>query len=129
MMKKIFAVALALTLSASMALAASTDHSQMNHGTMNHESMNHDKSTGDALEQKHTMAMGEGVIHSVSKLNRMVNVTHSPILELNWPEMTMDLAVTKDVDLSTLKEGDRVKFHLKLDSDNVFRIHNIENQM
>jgi Cu/Ag efflux protein CusF len=93
---------------------------------MNHESMNHDKSTGDAMEQKHIMAMGEGVIHSVSKLNRMVNLTHSPIPELNWPEMTMDLAVAKDVDLSVIKAGDKVKFHLMLDDDNVFRIHHIE---
>ncbi|WP_169309106.1 copper-binding protein [Desulforhopalus sp. IMCC35007] len=126
MMKKIFAAALALTLSASMALAASTDHSQMNHGTMNHETMNHDKNSGDTMEQKHSMAMGEGVIHSISKLNRMVNITHSPIPELNWPEMTMDLAVAKDVDLSVIKVGDKVKFHLMLDDDNVFRIHHIE---
>lgn len=126
MMKKIFAVAFALMLSSSMALAASTDHSQMNHGTMNHETMNHDKSVGEAMEQNHSMAMGEGVIHSVSKLNRMVNLTHSPIPELNWPEMTMDLAVAKDVDLSAIKAGDKVKFHLMLDDDNVFRIHHIE---
>jgi len=78
------------------------------------------------MEKKHTEAMGEGVIHSVSKLNRMVNLTHAPIPELNWPKMKMDLAVSKDVDLSEIKVGDKVKFHIMLDDDNVFRIHHIE---
>ncbi len=70
--------------------------------------------------------MGVGVIHSVSKLNRMVNLTHEPIPELNWPEMTMDLAVAKDVDLNSVKTGEKVKFHLALGDDNVFRITSIE---
>ncbi|MFT5698576.1 MAG: Cu(I)/Ag(I) efflux system protein CusF [Desulforhopalus sp.] len=121
MIKNIFAVALALTLTTSMAIAASTDHSQMNHGTMNHEN-----GSSTTMDQKQTMANGEGVIHSVSKLNKMVNITHAPIPELNWPEMTMDLAVAKNVDLNMLKEGDKVKFHIMLDSDNVFRLHQIK---
>ena len=126
MIKKIIAVSLPLILSASLAIAASTDHSKMDHGTMNHETMNSNKTHSATMEKKHTEAMGEGVIHSVSKLNRMVNLTHAPIPELNWPEMKMDLAVGKDVDLNEIKVGDKVKFHIMLDDDNVFRIHHIE---
>ena len=126
MNKKIFAVGLAVILSSSIAIAASTDHSKMNHATMDHGTMNHEKSHSMTMEQKHTEAMGEGVIHSVSKLNRMVNITHAPIPELNWPEMKMDLAVSKDVDLNEIKVGDTIKFHLMLDDDNVFRIHHFE---
>jgi Cu(I)/Ag(I) efflux system periplasmic protein CusF len=126
MIKKVIAVSLPLILSASMAIAASTDHSKMNHGTMNHDTMKSDKSHSATMEKKHTEAMGEGVIHSVSKLNKMVNLTHAPIPELNWPKMTMDLAVSKDVDLNAIKVGEKVKFHIMLDDDNVFRIHHIE---
>lgn len=126
MIKKVITVSLTLILSASLAIAASTDHSKMNHGTMDHGTMNSDKSHSATMEKKHTEAMGEGVIHSVSKLNRIVNLTHAPIPELSWPEMKMDLAVSKDVDLNEIKVGDTIKFHLMLDDDNVFRIHHIE---
>lgn len=118
MVKKICAVSFALLLSATMALAVDQDHSKMDHGTMNHET-----STTHSMEQKHTEAMGEGVINSVSKLNRSVNITHAPIPELNWPEMKMDLAVAKGVDLNAVKAGDKVTFHIMLDDDKVYRIH------
>ena len=126
MLKKISALSFALLLISSMAIAMDKDHSKMDHGTMDHSTMNHGTSSENKMEQKHKMAMGEGVIHSVSKLNRMVNLTHAPIPALNWPEMKMDLAVSKDVDLSDVKAGDKVKFHLMLDDDNVFRIHHFE---
>lgn len=122
---------MAVLLSATMAIAMDKDHSKMDHGSMDHSKMDHSSmGQGSGDEQKMEVgeggAMGEGVIHSVSKLNRIVNLTHAPIPELNWPEMTMDLAVAKDVDLNTLKAGDKVKFHLILDSDNVFRITRFE---
>lgn len=126
MIKKVIAVSVPLILSASLVIAASTDHSKMDHGTMNHETMTSDKSHSATMNPKQTMADGEGIIHSVSKLNRIVNLTHAPIPALNWPEMKMDLAVTKDVDLNEIKAGDKVKFHIMLDDDNVFRIHHIE---
>lgn len=126
MIKKISTISFALILGVSTAIAASTDHSQMNHGTMKHETMNHDTNHSATMEQKQTEAMGEGIIHSVSKLNRMVNLTHAPIPELNWPEMKMDLAVSKDVDLNNIKAGDKVKFHIVFDEDSIYRIHHIE---
>ncbi len=126
MTKKILAVSIALLLSATMAVAMDKDHSKMNHSNMDHSSMGHGSGHNDSMEKKQDGAMGVGVIHSVSKLNRMVNLTHEPIPELNWPEMTMDLAVAKDVDLNSVKTGEKVKFHLVLGDDNVFRITSIE---
>ncbi len=119
MIKKICAVSFALLLGTTTALAMDQDHSKMDHGTMNHET----STSHNNMEQKHTEAMGEGIINSVSKLNRSVNITHAPIPELNWPEMKMDLAVAKDVDLNTVKAGDKVTFHVMLDDDKVYRIH------
>ena len=54
--------------------------------------------------------------------NNMVNLTHAPMPELNWPEMTMDLPTTRRVDLSSFNEGDKVEFMLKKGRDNRFRI-------
>lgn len=121
MIKKIFVVAAALILSSSLALATSNDHSKMDHGKMNHGAGGTHK-----MEQTQTKVMGEGVIHSVSKLNRMVNLTHAPIPELKWPEMQMDLPVSDDVDLNKVQPGDKVKFHLVFDEDKKYRIYHIE---
>jgi len=121
MIRKISLLSFIFLLGATVAVAMDKDHSKMDHGTMDHSSMNHG-SHHSQTEAQQAGAMGEGVIHTVSKLNRMVNLTHAPIPELNWPEMTMDLAVAKDVDLNSVKPGDKVKFRLLLGSDNVFRI-------
>ena len=94
---------------------AAMDHSKMDHGTMDHK-----------MEGASAEATGVGVIHSVSKLNRMVNLTHEPIPALNWPEMTMDLPVEKSVDLNSLKAGDKVTFSLKLGADKKYIITSIE---
>ena len=40
--------------------------------------------------------------------------------------MTMDLAVTQRVDLSTIKPGSNVKFKVKLGRDKQYRITEIE---
>ncbi|MEW8627140.1 MAG: copper-binding protein [Candidatus Thiodiazotropha sp.] len=71
-------------------------------------------------------AMGSGILHQVDADKKMVNLTHEPIPSLNWPEMTMDLPVTKRVDLSRFKAGDQVHFTLKKGRDNHFRIISME---
>lgn len=131
MKKQILGVSLALILSSSVAFAM--DHSKMNHEGMNsgkatHAEMTkgHDMSEGNhAGMAKATEGTGTGVLHSVSKLNRTVNLTHSPIAALNWPEMTMDLAVADDVDLDSFKPGDKVEVHIVLGEDKVYRVHHL----
>lgn len=135
MIKQILGVSLALILSSSVAFA-------MDHSKMNHEDMNSEKATHAEMTKGHDMTekmsegnhagmakasegTGTGVIHSVSKLNRTVNLTHSPIAALNWPEMTMDLAVADDVDLNSFKPGDKVEVHIVLGEDKVYRVHHL----
>lgn len=123
-MKSIFK--LAVTTCAFLFLstfAAAADHGAMNHsqghGEMDHSKMNH------SMEAGSSEAMAVGVIHSVSRLNRMVNLTHEPVPELNWPAMTMDLKVADSVDLKSIKTGEKVKFHLKLGEDKQYVITHI----
>jgi len=94
---------------------AKMDHSKMNHGAM--------KAPDNSGE-----ATAVGVINSVDASGGKVNVTHEPVKELGWPTMTMDLAVTKRVDLSTVKSGSKVKFKLKLGRDKQYRITEIQPQ-
>lgn len=98
----------------------------MQGGTHNHDHGSHDH--GSHSDQKvgaGKMVMGKGVIHSVNRLNRKVNLTHEPIPALNWPEMTMDLDVSEDVDMKSLVVGEEVSFHIELGKDKVYRITKI----
>jgi Cu(I)/Ag(I) efflux system periplasmic protein CusF len=95
------------------------DHSQMDHSKMDHGAMSH----GEI--KPGTQAAGVGVINSVDTEKKMINLTHEPMPQLNWPTMTMDLLVTKRVDLGTVKAGDKVDFKLKLGRDKQYRVIDI----
>jgi len=73
-----------------------------------------------------TEASGVGVINSLDADKGMVNLTHEPMPDLGWPVMTMDLPVTKRVDLGAVKPGDKVKFKLKLGRDKQYRVTEME---
>ena len=67
-----------------------------------------------------------GVINTIDADKRSVNVTHGPVEALGWPKMTMDLPVTRRVDLSTVETGSKVRFTLKQGRDKQFRIIAVE---
>ena len=98
------------------AVLASEDNSD--HGTMNHGEMK-------AMDKK-TEAVAVGVINSIDEKAGKINVTHEPVPELGWPEMTMDLPVTRRVDLSSVKPGAEVNITLKQGRDKQFRVMAIE---
>ncbi|MES9814448.1 MAG: copper-binding protein [Candidatus Thiodiazotropha sp.] len=88
-----------------------SDHSLHGHGEM----------TSSANQ-----GMGKGVLHKIDRENKTVNLTHQPIPELNWMGMTMDLQVTRRVDLSGFKPNDKVNFTVKKGHDKQFRITTME---
>ena len=69
-----------------------------------------------------TEASGVGVVNSIDTEKGMINITHEPMPELNWPTMTMDLPVTRRVDLGRVQAGDKVGFKLKLGRDKKYRV-------
>jgi Cu/Ag efflux protein CusF len=91
------------------------EHGSMGMGAM----MQGDDGTGTGAE-------GTGVINSVDASEGVVNITHGPIPSLSWPEMTMDLPVTDDVDLAGLEPGAEVRFRVELGADKVYRMTAIE---
>lgn len=115
-MKTIIAALAALVLALpAVAEEKAVDHGKMDHGQMDHGTMS------EAEE-----ANGVGVINSVDADKGMINITHDPMPELGWPTMTMDLPITKRVDLGTVKAGDKVDFKVKLGRDKQYRITEIE---
>lgn len=70
----------------------------------------------------HDGAYGIGMLNAVDEAGGKVNISHDPIPELKWPEMTMDLPVTGNVDLSGFEKGDKVQFTVQQDDQKVYRI-------
>lgn len=59
----------------------------------------------------------EGTINEVMTNNNMVNITHGPMEAWGMPGMIMNFEVTNQVDISTLKAGQKLHFEaIKLDS-------------
>jgi len=113
-MKKIFlAILLGFVIQTTSALASSTGY-------------NHDTNHNDT-ENSQQYHQGTGIVNSVSRMNRAINITHDPIPSLNWPKMDMDLFVSKDIDLKSIELGEKIKFHIMLGKDKIYRIIKIEN--
>ncbi|MEZ5815622.1 MAG: copper-binding protein [Hyphomicrobiaceae bacterium] len=89
------------------------------------QSGGHGGHAGHTMGDMAAEAKAKAVIHSVDADKGMVNVTHEPVPELKWPQMTMDLPVTKRVDLSKVKAGDKVTITLKQGVDKQFRVTEI----
>ena len=64
------------------------------------------------LAQNESVA-ATGTIKKVDPAKRTVNLSHGPIPAVNWPAMTMDFAVSPDIDLSALKPGQQIEFKMK----------------
>ena len=113
MMIMIATLATVVLFGSNVVLAEEMDHSKMDHSNMDHSKM-------DMAEK--TQASGKGVINSVDTEGRSINVTHEPMPDLSWPKMTMDLPVTRKVDLSNTNIGDAVSFTIKLGRDKKYRV-------
>lgn len=92
---------------------------------MDADAMDHGEMDQSAMAQG-AMAAAEatapGVLNAIDVENGVVNLTHPPMPEVGWPEMAMDLPVTRAVDLSQFAVGDRVIFTVRRGRDDQFRI-------
>ncbi len=104
---------------AALSLAVPAAQAQMNHASSH--GAGHAEKTVDVIS-------GTGAVNAVDPAKRTVNVSHAPISALGWPNMTMDFAVAEDVDLTTLKPGDKIAFTLSRGADNIYMIDGITAQ-
>ena len=82
----------------------------------------HKKDDHEHHDMKKDEGTGLGVLNSINAEASTVNLSHEPMPELGWPEMTMELPVSRRVDLTSFAAGDKVQFTLKKGRDDVFRI-------
>lgn len=114
-----FAAALSMSLGQGLGPALASDSKGSHKGS--HDGHGQMKAL-DANKE----AAAVGVINSVDASAGKINITHEPVPELGWPKMTMDLPVTRRVDLSNVKPGMTVNFSLKQGRDKQFRVISIE---
>lgn len=92
----------------------------------NHSDHEHDaQSSHDDMPIPNQTATGQGVINSVDKVSRKVNLNHEAILDIGWPAIAMDLDVSEDVDLKKLSPNQAVQFYMELGKDKIYRITKI----
>ncbi|MFY8327128.1 efflux RND transporter periplasmic adaptor subunit [Pseudoalteromonas sp. ZZD1] len=69
-----------------------------------------------------TSVWGKGVVNSIMAGHRMVNISHEPMEELDWPSMTMDFSVADSVDFQALQAGQSLHFELTKQADDNYLI-------
>jgi len=68
-------------------------------------------------DKEDEMVMGQGVIKKIMPADMRLNISHEPILQLGWPDMTMDFNVNQQVDLKQFNTNDKIEFELQKGSD------------
>lgn len=66
-----------------------------------------------------------GFVTQISPAERIINIKHAPIPEMNWAPMVMDFSVVDGVDISAFKRGDKVQFILEVDQALNYQIKEI----
>jgi Cu(I)/Ag(I) efflux system membrane fusion protein len=67
----------------------------------------------------------EGKVNGVQTSPPTLNLSHAPIPELNWPQMTMDFPVVESVDLAAVKPGQTLRFGFR-ETEAGYQIQEIE---
>jgi len=74
-----------------------------------------------ALETSNTVTVVV-MVESVMSDHRMVTLTHPPIEQWDWPQMTMDFAVDASVDITKFEQGQSITVELSDDPDNGYSV-------
>ncbi|NMH59841.1 efflux RND transporter periplasmic adaptor subunit [Alteromonas ponticola] len=72
-----------------------------------------------------TSVWAEGQVNSVMTGHRMANITHQPVDEWDWPEMTMDFDVAESVDIDALAKADTLHFEITKMQNNEYQVTGI----
>ncbi|MGH1419918.1 MAG: copper-binding protein [Hyphomicrobiaceae bacterium] len=123
--RNIVRITLVVFLTASFATVGITDNghkSEHNKDGMDHSQMDHSKMEHGVAEEV-TVA---GTVNKIDAAKNVISITHEPVPSIGWPKMTMDIPVTKRVDLSTVETGKPVEFTLKQGRDKTYRVIGIE---
>ena len=78
--------------------------------------------SGDEDDNDTETAWVAGEIKSVTLETRTVSAYHEPVPEWQWPSMTMNFGVAKDVDINQLQAGTQLHMQLGMRADGQYEI-------
>ena len=116
-LKKIIAIAI-ITSGLSMTTTAETDNGHT-------KDVHRHVETIEQMSKNTQEVWGVGVVNKVMADHNMLNISHEPIQELNWPKMRMNFTTQEWINLSDLKLGQQVVFKLIVNEDNSYIIKDI----
>lgn len=118
-----FVIAGAMLIPLAAVADGSAGHMHGHGNTMNDEGyMMSQEQMGEHMRE----VEGDGRINKIMNDRHMLNISHEPMPELNWPKMRMNFKADQSVKLDGLNPGDQVTFTLQVDSDNNYLIKKIE---
>ena len=110
-MKKTLSIAMAALTVGFMSTAALADS-------------NHDMKNMKGHEMSMKGIHSSGTVNGVK--DGKINISHGKIKELGWPPMKMDFAVADGVDISKVKEGQKIEFTLGKGKGGMYEIMDIK---
>jgi len=79
-----------------------------------------------SLDPAIAVVKGQGLINSVDPEARIINLSHEPIPQVDWPAMTMDITVAADINLDKVSGWKQVRFYMVKDGSGMYYIRRIE---
>ncbi len=77
-------------------------------------------------EAQVSSAWAMATINSLMSGHRMINISHEPVSEWNWPEMTMDFDVAESVDFKQLSQGQRLRVEMQKMDNGSYQVIDID---
>ena len=90
----------------------------------------------DSVDKATAVTWAQGEITAINADQTILTINHQPVSTWNWPAMTMDFNIDKNIKIKDLVVGQQIKFELQKTADNQYNIidykkqkHNIANEV
>lgn len=66
----------------------------------------------EATSGRGDLVWSSGVVEHVMESERMISITHAPVPQWEWPEMTMSFELAEDIDTAEIETGGEYEFQM-----------------
>ncbi|WP_163922609.1 efflux RND transporter periplasmic adaptor subunit [Photobacterium sp. Alg240-V54] len=82
----------------------------------------------DSVDKATTVTWAQGEITAINADQTILTINHQPVSAWNWPAMTMDFNIDKNIKIKDLVVGQQIKFELQKTADNQYNIIDYKKQ-
>lgn len=83
----------------------------------------------DSVDKATAVTWAQGEITAINADQTILTINHQPVSAWNWPAMTMDFNIDKNIKIKDLVVGQQIKFELQKTADNQYNIIDYKKQM